>query len=48
MNKLLVGAAMGMMAGVALMMSPMGKTLRQDMQTGMNKARQMARQMEQM
>jgi len=48
MNKILVGAAMGMMAGVALMMSPMGKSLRKDVQMGMHKARQMAKQMEQM
>ena len=42
MNKMLFGAAMGMMAGMALMMSPMGKTLRKDINAGMNKARQMA------
>lgn len=48
MNKLLFGTAVGMMAGVALMMSPMGKTLRKDVQAGMTKARQMARKMEQM
>ena len=48
MNKMMVGAAMGMMAGVALMMSPMGKTLRQDMRKGMAKAKQMANKMEQM
>lgn len=48
MNKLLFGTAVGMMAGVALMMSPVGKTLRKDVQMGMNKAKQMAKQMEQM
>ena len=48
MNKLLWGAAMGMMAGMALMMSPMGKTLRRDLQQGMNKARRMAEQMDKM
>lgn len=48
MNKLMIGATMGMMAGIALMMSPMGKTLRQDMRKGMTKARQMAKQVEQM
>lgn len=48
MNKMMIGAAMGMMAGVALMMSPMGKTLRQDVRKGMAKARQMANRMEQM
>lgn len=48
MNKLLFGATVGMMAGVALMMSPMGKTLCQDVRKGMNKAKQMAGKMEQM
>lgn len=48
MNKLMFGAAMGMMAGMALMMSPMGKTLQQDMRKGMAKARQVANKMEQM
>lgn len=48
MNKLLVGATMGMMMGMALMMSPMGKTLRKDVQMGMNKAKQIAGKMEQM
>lgn len=48
MNKLLFGAAMGMMAGMALMMSPVGKTLRKDMNMGMAKARQMAHRMDMM
>lgn len=48
MNKLLFGATMGMMAGVALMMSPMGRMLRKEVHMGMNKARQMARSMEEM
>ena len=48
MNKLLFGATMGMMMGVALMMSPMGKTLRKDMQMGMNKAKALAGKMESM
>ena len=48
MNRLLVGTAMGMMMGMALMMSPMGKTLRKDVQMGMNKAKQIAGKMEQM
>lgn len=48
MNKLLLGASVGMMAGVAMMMSPMGKTLKKDMQMGMHKARKLAREMEQM
>lgn len=46
MNKLMIGTAMGMMAGIALMMSPMGSTLRRDMNKGMRKARAIARQME--
>ena len=48
MNKLLFGAAAGMMAGVALMMSPMGKMVRKEMRMGMNKAKQMAKSMENM
>ncbi len=48
MNKLMLGAAMGMMAGVALMMSPMGKTMRKEVRMGVNKAKQMAREMENM
>ena len=43
MSKWMIGAAMGMMAGMALMASPMGKTLRQDMQKGFNKAKQMTK-----
>ena len=48
MNKMMLGAAMGMVAGVALMMSPMGKAMRKEVRMGMNKARQMAQKMEQM
>ena len=48
MNKLLFGATMGMMAGVALMMSPMGKMMKKEINMGMNKAKQMAKQMDQM
>lgn len=48
MNKLLFGAAVGMMAGAALMMSPMGKMVRKEVNMGMNKAKQMAKAMEQM
>lgn len=48
MNKLLFGAAMGMMAGMALMMSPVGKTLRKDMNLGMAKAKQMAHKIDMM
>ena len=45
MNKLLFGTAVGMMAGVALMMSPMGREVRRDVSRGMCKARKMARKM---
>lgn len=48
MNKVLFGATMGMMAGMALMMSPMGKMVRKEMHMGMNKAKQIAKSMEQM
>ena len=48
MNKMLFGAAMGMMAGVALMMSPMGKPLRKEMNMGISKAKQMMKAMERM
>ena len=48
MNKLLFGAAVGMMAGMALMMSPAGKTLRKDMNMSMTKAKEMARKMDMM
>ena len=46
-NKLMIVSAMGFMAGVGLMMMPVGKTIRKDMQKGMNKARQMMKDMEQ-
>ena len=48
MNKLLFGATMGMMAGVALMMSPMGRMMKKEINMGMTKAKQVAKQMEQM
>lgn len=48
MNKLMIGAAMGMMAGIGLMMSPMGKGIRKDVNRGMVKARRFARMMENM
>ena len=46
MNKMLFGAAMGMMAGVALMASPMGKMMRKEMNMGMKKAKRMAKAMD--
>lgn len=46
-NKLMIGTAMGFMAGVGLMMSSAGKTIRKDVQKGMCKAKQMMKDMEQ-
>lgn len=46
MNKMLFGAAMGMMAGMALMMCPAGRKLGREMEQGMSKAKQMARKMD--
>lgn len=47
MNKLMLSSAMGFMAGVGLMMMPVGRTIRKDVQKGVNKARQMMKSMEQ-
>lgn len=47
MNKLMLGSAMGFMAGVGLMMMPVGRTIRKDMHKGLNKAKQMMKSMEQ-
>ncbi|MBQ8200237.1 MAG: hypothetical protein IJZ74_00565 [Clostridia bacterium] len=46
MNKLMIGSAMGFMMGVGLMMMPVGKTIRKDVQRGMNKAKQVVKDME--
>ena len=46
MNKMLFVAAMGMMAGMALMVSPMGKMMRKEMNMGMKKAKRMAKAMD--
>lgn len=46
-NKLMIGSAVGFMAGVGLMMMPVGRTIRKDVQKGMNKAKQMMKDMEQ-
>ena len=43
MGRMMLGSAMGMMAGIALMMSPMGRELRRDMNKGMCKAKKLAR-----
>lgn len=47
MSKMMVGAAMGFMAGAALMMTATGRALRKDVQQGMCKAKQMMKDMEQ-
>jgi len=46
MNKLMIGTAMGFMAGVGLMMTSAGKMIRKDMQMGVNKARELMKDME--
>lgn len=46
MNKLMAGTAMGFMMGVGLMMMPVGRTIRKDLNKGMNKAKQMMNSME--
>lgn len=48
MGKLMIGSAMGLMAGIGLMMSPMGRTIRKDMNKGMGKAKKWAKMMERM
>ena len=47
MSKMMVGAAMGFMAGAALMMTATGRALRKDVQQGVCKAKQMMKDMEQ-
>lgn len=47
MNKLMLGAAMGFMAGAGLMMTAAGRTIRKDVRMGMNKAKRMMKEMEQ-
>lgn len=46
MNKLMIGTAMGFMAGVGLMMTSAGKTIHKDMQMGMTKAKKLMKDME--
>lgn len=46
MNKWMLGSAMGFMMGVGLMMMPVGRTIRKDLNKGMNKAKQMMQDME--
>lgn len=38
---MMIGSAVGFAVGVGLMMSPMGRTIRKDVQKGMCKAKQM-------
>lgn len=46
MNKLMIGAAMGFMAGAGLMMTATGRAIRKDVQQGMQKAKAMMKDME--
>ena len=46
MGKMMIGTAMGMLAGIGLMMSPMGRSIRKDVTKGMCKARRMAKKMD--
>lgn len=48
MGRMMIGSAMGLMAGIGLMMSPMGRTIRKDVNKGMNKAKKMAKRLEHM
>ena len=47
MKRMMMGAAMGFMAGAALMMTATGRALRSGMKQDMNKARQMMKDKEQ-
>lgn len=47
MSKMMIGAAMGFMAGAGLMMTATGKALRKEVQQGVCKAKQMMKDMEQ-
>lgn len=46
MGKWMIGSAMGLMAGIGLMMSPMGRTIRRDVNRGKARVRRMARRMD--
>lgn len=48
MGKMMVGSAMGLMAGIGLMMSPMGRSIRRDVNKGMSRARRLVRKLEHM
>ena len=47
MNRMMLGAAMGFMAGAALMMTATGKALRSGVKQDMRKAKEMIEDMEQ-
>lgn len=48
MGRMMIGSAMGLMAGIGLMMSPMGRDIRRDINKGMGKARRLAKRLEHM
>lgn len=48
MGRMMIGSAMGLMAGIGLMMSPMGRSIRRDVSRGMCKAKCFARRLERM
>lgn len=48
MKSMLLGSALGMAAGIGLMMTSAARTIRRDVRMGMNKARKMMRKMEKM
>ncbi len=47
MSRMMLGAAMGFMAGAALMMTATGRAMRSGMKQDMRKAKQMIEDMEQ-
>lgn len=48
MGRMMIGSAMGLMAGIGLMMSPMGRDIRRDINKGMGKAKRLAKRLEHM
>ncbi len=46
MNKWMLGMSMGLMAGMALMMSPAGRMIKKDVRMGMNMAKKAAKAMD--
>ncbi len=45
MNKMLFGSAVGLMMGIGLMMLPVGRTIRQDVQKGAGKVKELVQDM---